>query len=308
MPTLEDSKKKEITKTGVGMVFVQKGVFAMGTNAKNADDKEKPCHNVMVNDFYIDKYMVTNNRYDEFCKATNFVTTAEIDGEGSTFVNGEWQKIKGANWRHPFGLQSSIEQKGDHPVVLVTVRDALAYCSWRSQKEKTFFRLPTEAEWEKAARGTDGRKYPWGNETVTHNGIIRARYHDGSWKGTAPVGSYPGGASFYGAIDMAGNAWDWCIDALDENYYKKASFRDVGGPLSVSGDSVFRGGSHIFPAEALRATCRHSNNLGRPSVGIGFRTVAPAKKWDSVMIRVLTRKIVYMIGRVKKMTINHFGK
>jgi len=271
----------------------------MGTNEDIADDKERPSHDVLVNDFYIDKYMVTNKEFGEFCEATNFLTTAEIDGEGDTVINGEWHIMVGANWRHPYGPQSSIEQKGDHPVVLVTVRDALAFCSWRSKKEKRYFRLPTEAEWEKAARGTDGRQYPWGNELPTVGGIVRARYNDGSLKGTAPVGSFPEGASFYDAMDMAGNAWDWCIDVIDENYYKKCPVRDVGGPLSLSKYSVFRGGSHMFPAEALRATCRHSNYLGRPSVGIGFRTVAPSNKWDSVMIRVLTRKFVYFACRVK---------
>jgi formylglycine-generating enzyme required for sulfatase activity len=281
------------------MVLVPKGIFKMGSSDSRADDKEKPCHKVLVSDFYIDKYMVTNKEFGKFCEETCFLTTAEIDGKGDTTVDGKFQWVKGANWRHPYGLHSSIEQKGDHPVVLVTVRDALAYCSWRSKKEEKYFRLPTEAEWEKAARGTDGRQYPWGNELPTDMGIVRARYNDGSTKGTAPVGSYPEGASFYGVMDMAGNAWDWCVDARDKLYYENAPNCDVGGPLSMSHSSVFRGGSHIFPAEALRSTCRHSNYLGRPSAGIGFRTVAPAKKWDSVRIRVLNRMVVYSVNRMK---------
>ena len=119
-------------------------------------------------------------------------------------------------------------------------------------------------------------------------------------KGTASVGSFPEGASFYGVMDMGGNCWEWCVDARDKKYYKKAPSVDVGGPLSVSTSSVFRGGSHFFPADALRSTCRHSNYLGRPSVGIGFRTVAPVKKWDAVMIRVLNRKAVYSFCRIKR--------
>jgi formylglycine-generating enzyme required for sulfatase activity len=281
------------------MILVQKGIFEMWSNDINADDREKPRHKVMVDDFYIDKYMVTNKKFAEFCEKTNFLTTAEIDGKGDTIVNGKFQWVKGANWRHPYGPNSSIEQKADHPVVLVTVRDALAYCSWRSKKEKRYFRLPTEAEWEKAAVGTDGRQYPWGNDPPIDAGIVRARYNDGSPKGTASVGSFPEGASFYGVMDMAGNAWEWCVDAIDLHYYKKAPDYDVGGPLSISYYSVFRGGSHFFPAEALRATCRHSNYLGRPSVGIGFRTVAPAKKWDSVRIRVLSRMVAYFVSRMK---------
>ena len=281
------------------MVLVQKGYFEMGSGDIDADDSEKPRHEVWVNEFNIDKYMVTNKQFAEFCEDTNYLTTAEIDEKGDTFINGKFRWVEGANWRHPYGPLSSIEQKADHPVVLVTVRDALAYCAWRSKKEKRYFRLPTEAEWEKAAVGTDGRQYPWGNDPPTEAGIVRARYNDGSLKGTASVGSFPEGVSFYGCMGMAGNAWEWCIDAMDRHYYKKAPDYDVGGPLSLSCDNVFRGGSHIFPEEVLKSTCRHSNHLGRPSVGIGFRTVAPSKKWDSVRLRVMCRMVAYSISRMK---------
>ena len=290
------------------MIHVPKGIFTMGTDAADANDKEKPSHPVFVDDFHIDKYMVTNGDFTTFCEGTGFKTTAEIDGEGSTFIDGEWKKTKGANWRHPYGPQSSIEQKSDHPVVLVTVRDALAYCSWRSKKEKKYFRLPTEAEWEKANRGTDNRVYPWGNSAVTDNDVVRARYNNGSPVGTAPVGSFPEGASFYGIMDMAGNAWEWCVDVIDGDYYKRAPTHDTGGPLSLSRYTVFRGGSHIFPEEVLKATCRHSNELGRPSVGIGFRTVSPGKKWNSIMIRVMTRKMAYRIGQISLLIKKTIGK
>jgi formylglycine-generating enzyme required for sulfatase activity len=290
------------------MILVKKGFFTMGSEESSADDREKPSHQVLVEDFFIDKYMVTNKKFNKFCLETNYLTTAEIDGTGDTIVNGEFKWVKGADWRHPYGPQSSIEQKWDHPVVLVTIRDALAYCAWRSKKEKKYFRLPTEAEWEKTARGTDGRQYPWGNELPADNGIVRARFNDGSLKGTAPVGSYPEGASFFGALDMAGNCWEWCIDAIDKKYYKKAPRVDVGGPISFSSSSVFRGGSHYFPAEALRSTCRHSNYLGRPSVGIGFRTVAPSKKWNAVMIRVINREIVYLFCRIKNKINGYLGR
>lgn len=281
------------------MVFIQKGIFEMGSNDINADDGEKPRHKVFVNDFYIDKYLVTNEKFAEFCQQTDYKTTAEIDGTGDTIIDDKFQWVEGADWCHPYGPGSSINQKADHPVVLVTVRDALAYCAWQSKKEKKYFRLPTEAEWEKAAVGLDGRQYPWGNESPTDGGVVRARYNDGFSKGTVPVDSYPEGASFYGVMGMAGNAWEWCVDAMDRQYYKRAPNHDVGGPLSMSYNSVFKGGSHFFPAEALRSTCRHSNFLGRPSVGIGFRTVAPEKKWDSVRIRVINRMIAYFVSRMK---------
>lgn len=290
------------------MVLIPKGIFAMGSNDQNADDREKPCHKVLVNEFHIDRYLVTNKQFSIFCNETNYLTTAEIDGEGDTIVNNKFQWVKGADWRHPYGPNSSISQKDDHPVVLVTVKDALAYSSWRSKKEKRYFRLPTEAEWEKAAVGTDGRQYPWGNSPPSDAGIVRARYNDGSLKGTASVGSFPEGCSFYGVMDMAGNVWEWCIDAMDKQYYKKAPQCDVGGPISMSPDSVFRGGSHVFPEDALRSTDRHSNYLGRPSVGIGFRTVSPLKKWGKVEMRISNRLFVYFFTRMKAKIKRQLGR
>jgi len=289
-------------KTGE-MNFISRGEFYMGTSLPEAAEREKPCHIVYVNDYYMDVFMVTNEQFAQFCNETKYKTTAEKIGEGDTFINGKWGWVKGANWRHPYGPESSIDDRHDHPVVLVTVRDAFAYCAWRSRKEKLHFRIPTEAEWEKAARGTDDRRYPWGNDAVDAGGILRARYRDSEPKGTSPVGSFSAGASPYGIMDMAGNAWDWCLDAMDYQYYSKAPRYDVGGPLSISDDNVFRGGSHLFPQEALSATTRHSNNLARPSVGIGFRTVVSLNNPYSIKIKIFSRYLVSYISRIR----NRFG-
>jgi formylglycine-generating enzyme len=290
------------------MILIPKGNFMMGSSDQNAAAKEKPCHRVFVDDFYMDKYMVTNNQFNLFCKETGFITTAEEIGEGDTYINDKWQWVKGADWGHPYGPKSSIHNSMNHPVVLVTIWDALAYCAWRAKKENRYIRLPTEAEWEKAARGNDCRLFPWGNEPVDEGGILRARFNDGDAKGTCPVGLFPEGASPYGIMDMAGNAWDWCLDSLDEQYYCKAPSYDVGGPLSISVYNIFRGGSHRFPKEALSSSCRHSNRLDRPSIGIGFRTVAPKIEWDSKRLKVYLRQFTYIIYKIRRQLRNKVYK
>ncbi len=273
------------------MQFIPGGVFWMGANDDDAEAHERPCHQVDVGAFYIDRFLVTNERFARFCDATGYRSTGERLGFGEVFKDGAWGPLRGASWRHPLGPGSTIDDKGKHPVVLVTTEDATEYCAWRSKVERREFRLPTEAEWEKAARGTDQRRYPWGNEAVDEGGTIRARYRVDVPECTAPVGAHPSGASFYGVHDMAGNAWEWCLDAFEPTYYQRAPFRDAGGPLSLNSESTFRGGSWIFPAHALRATGRHSNNMMRPSSGIGFRTVSPLRGSIPIGLRRVMRLV-----------------
>lgn len=281
------------------MALVPAGTFPMGTTRQDADDPEKPCHPVEVAAFFMDVHLVTNRQFARFQGDTGYVTVAERLGEGDTFIDGKWMWVAGADWRHPYGASSTVEGHEDHPVVMVSVGDALAYCRWRSRVERRYFRLPTEAEWEKAARGTDQRPYPWGHEPVDADGIIRARYFSGAPEGTAPVGSFPAGASPFGMMDMSGNAWDWCLDVKDARYYARAPKRDVGGPLSLSGENVFRGGSHLFPATALSATTRHSNMMSRPSVGIGFRTVCPSENPPGIRLRTLLRRAAHAYALIQ---------
>lgn len=272
-----------VLETGI-MQLVVGGSFWMGSNDDDAPSCEKPCHEVEVGAFYIDRFPVTNERYAQFCSQTGYRTVAERVGFAKVFKDRQWTTLDGASWLHPLGPESSIAGMADHPVVLVTTEDAMRYCAWRSGVEGRDFRLPTEAEWEKAARGTDRRRYPWGDAVVDEGGVLRARYNDGTPQSTAPVGSYPAGVSFHGLHDMGGNTWEWCLDAHDPDYYHRAPSKDTGGPLSLSVESTFRGGSWIFPADVLRATARHANNMMRPSSGIGFRTVAPLH--DSLQIRL----------------------
>ncbi len=239
-----------------GMVFIKGGTFMMGGDNSQASADEYPKHKVGVNGFWMDVTEVTNAEFAKFVKATNYVTTAERKPDWeqmkSTLPPGTpkppdsvlvaaslvfhqtsgpvdlndysqwWSWVKGADWRHPEGPGSNIEGKENYPVVQVSWYDAMAYCKWAGK------RLPTEAEWEFAARGgLENNIYPWGNESI-NEGKPKAN----SWGGKfpyynddkdgfvklAPVKSFmPNG---YGLYDMAGNVWEWCSDWYDANYYQ----------------------------------------------------------------------------------------
>jgi serine/threonine-protein kinase len=211
------------------MVYVPAGTFSMGS------EEEKPVHDVYLNSFWIDRTEVTNAQFGIFVETTAYVTTSERNGaeEFPQQTAGNSLEVKGFDWQHPQGPYSDIENRDDHPVVQVSWDDAATYCQWRGA------RLPTEAEWEKAARSSDGRIFPWGNE---YNGI-RLNFCDAncanSWRdttiddqyeGSAPVGSYPGGVSPYGALDMAGNVYEWAADWYDHIYYEYSPSENPRGP------------------------------------------------------------------------------
>ena len=162
------------------MVEIPAGEFTMGNDG--GDDDEKSAHTVTLEAFELDKFEVTNADFARFVEATGYQTEAEKAGE--------------AGWR------AYAEGKDDYPVVKVTWNDADAYCQWAGKH------LPTEAEWEKAARGTDGRLYPWGNEWDP----AKANTKESGFRGTVTVGSFAEGVSPYGVFDMAGNVWEWMAD------------------------------------------------------------------------------------------------
>jgi formylglycine-generating enzyme required for sulfatase activity len=205
------------------MVSIPAGEFTMGS--QDGDSDERPAHQVYVDAFSIDVYEVTVGQYAEFLRS----------GEGRAPL--DWKT-----------MNQSAHQK--RPVANVDWADAAAYCKWAGK------RLPTEAEWEKAARGTDGRLFPWGNDPPTpfHANYGKAGSHD--YETLAPVGTLEAGKSPYGTYDMAGNVWEWVSDWYDSDYYKSSPSQNPAGP-SMGGFKVIRGGSWTSSLRNLRSADRY---------------------------------------------------
>jgi len=217
------------------MIEIPAGPFTMGSDAGNED--EAPAHEVDLPAFEIDKFEVTNADFAQFAEATGYQTDAEKEGRTK-------------NWR------DAAEGKGNHPVVYVSWNDAMAYCQWLGK------RLPSEAEWEKAARGTDGRMYPWGNEWDPS----KANVKDTGLRGTVAVGSFGAGASPYGVEDMAGNVWEWTADWYEA--YPSSNYQsDYFGQRF----RVQRGGGWFETAEWVRTTFRNANSEVAANDDLGFR-------------------------------------
>ena len=276
-------------------VKVPAGEFIMGRTRKQVDEVIKQCvkagnsksnckrwyedqlpqHTVYVDDFEIAKYPLTVAQFEIFVKETGHRTTAEKKGSGWVWT-GKWEERKGADWRHPHGPDSDIKGKEDHPVTQVSWHDAVAYCQWLSEKTGQTWRLPTEAEWEKAARGTDGRIYPWGNgepdKTLCNYNM--------NVKDTTPVDQYPAGASPYGALDMAGNVWEWCVDWYDADYYPHSPRRNPTGP-ETGKYRVLRGGSWDNYAGFVRSAYRNYSSPDDRNDSWGFRPARSPSCWIS---------------------------
>jgi len=229
------------------MVYIPAGWFWMGCspNDNQCKDSEKPYHKVYLDAYYIDLNDVT---VDEYNKCVNAGGCTQLDVNDCLIWNGS-SRVKGGSLGAEF-------QKGNHPVVCVDWNQANSYCQWAGK------RLPTEAEWEKAARGTDGRIYPWGNEWDAS----KACYNQSS---TCAVGSYPQGASPYGVLDMAGNVWNWCRDWYDANYYANSPDHNPTGPDSGS-IHVLRGGS-FNNLEGMRSSYRSDYYFTNGYDDRGFR-------------------------------------
>ncbi len=213
-------------------VLIPAGEFVMGSD--DGDPDEKPRRRVYVDAFLIDKYEVTNSQFRGFMEATGWATPAFLN---NSRFNGATQPVVGVSWH-----------------------DADAYCRWAGKQ------LPTEAEWEKAARGTDGRRFPWGNASVDKS---KAQYSDLP-AGTASVGSFPDGAPPYGVHDMAGNVWEWVSDWYDKFYYQRAPIYNPKGPDSGQ-LRVLRGGSWNDGPRNLRSSNRSSLDPNNRSLNLGFR-------------------------------------
>lgn len=242
-------------KDGMVMVYVPEGEFEMGSN--DGDDNEKPVHTVYLDGYWIDQTEVTNAMFAIFVQATGYETDAEKRGIGWIYSNNNWTEILGANWQAPQGLKID-NSKNNHPVLQVSWNDASAYCQWAER------RLPSEAEWEKAACGTDGRVYPWGNQ-IPNTTFLN---YDESIGETTEVGSYPAGASPYGALDMAGNVWEWTAD-----WYGTYPSSLVNNPIGVVNGKyrTLRGGSWYFYDYLARCSNRDVSTPDASNDNLGFR-------------------------------------
>lgn len=280
-----------------GTVVVPGGVFSMGGDDPDAfpDDGEGPVREVEVAEFRIDATPVTNGQFARFVKETGHVTTAEEFGwsyvfhqlvapgatsRGHVQAAPWWIGVDGASWRAPYGPGSDAGSLRQHPVVHVSWLDATAYAAWAGK------RLPTEAEWEKAARGgLDRARYPWGDE-LTPRGRHRCNIWQGTFPrhntlddghlGTSPVTAFA--ANGYGVHDASGNVWEWCADRWSTDWHAVDSPEtrvDPQGP--PSGDfRVVRGGSHLCHdsyCNRYRVAARTSNTPDSTTGHTGFRTV-----------------------------------
>ena len=308
-----------------GMVWIEGGVFQMGAsdNDNMALMHEKPNHTVKVNGFYMDKTEVTNKQFSEFIKATGYITTAErpIDWDiikmqlppgtprphDSILMPGSllfkkttesvpnlydfsqwWKWSIGANWKEPEGKGSNIVGKENYPVVHVSYEDAIAYCNWSGK------RLPTEAEWEYAARGGKKNKiYFWGNLSNSLHQYVN------SWEGefpveniikdgfekSAPVKSFP--PNNYGLYEISGNVWEWTSDWYNVNYYAQCEKNDITyNPIGANkaynpnnpyiDEKIIRGGSFLCNASycaSYRVSSRMATDPNTSLEHLGFRTV-----------------------------------
>jgi formylglycine-generating enzyme required for sulfatase activity len=310
-----------------GMKLIKGGRFIMGGDSIWGRPDEFPAHEVEVSDFYLDEHEVTNRQFAAFVDATGYVTTAEKKPDWGeikkqvppgtpkpadevlvaaslvftppnqpvplTDATIWWAWVPGANWRHPEGLESNLDDKENYPVVQVSWEDAVAYCQWAGK------RLPTEAEWEYAARGGQAKAiYPWGNELVTE-GSPKTNAWDGHFPDknsakdgylrSAPVKSYA--SNSYGLYDMAGNVWEWVSDWYRPDYYNSCKVKGIvvnpAGPTDsfdpdepYAQKKVTRGGSFLCSDQycsGFRIGARMKTSWDTGLNHTGFRCAVSAK-------------------------------
>jgi len=246
-------------------ILVQGGTFKMGS--ENRRSNEKPVHSVTVSSFYINKYETTVAEFRAFVKATNYRTDAE-NGDGSNiYIKGKWKKKADISWRNN---ATGGKANKNHPVIHVSWDDANAYCKWRTEITGKKHRLPTEAEWEYAARGGKKSKdYKYaGSKNINNIGWYRDNSH--KLGGTNPVGQKL--ANELELYDMTGNVWEWCQDWYDINYYSKSPRKDpVNGIISTY--HILRGGSWDNFIDVCHVTFRNKGTIDERYGNYGFRCV-----------------------------------
>lgn len=294
-----DPRPRAHPRSGVvpPLVEVPSGSFTMGTDDPRgyAADGEGPAHVVALPAYRIAAHTVTNAEFAAFVDATGHRTTAEELGSSFVFAGllpadhpptravaaaPWWREVPGASWLLPEGTGSELEGRQDHPVVHVSWYDAVTYCDWAG------VRLPTEAEWERAARGgREGHHFPWGDEREPE-GVHRMNVFQGSfphrdtgddgWVGTCPVGAFP--ANDLGLHETTGNVWEWCADWFDPAYYRRSPAGSPTGPDRGTA-RVTRGGSYLCHASycwRYRVDSRSANTPDSSTGNVGFRVAADA--------------------------------
>lgn len=304
---------KSVGKDDAQMILIPAGEFTMGSPSF---EDAKPVHQVTLSSFWMDEHEVTNSQYAAFVRATGYVTVAERPLNPTDFPSVDpallvpgsavfqaakrganlndhlqwWKYIPGANWRNPEGPETSIRDRGDHPVTQLAHEDAAAYANWVGK------RLPTEAEWEYAAKGGMhvSESYYWGTE-LKEKGKWLANIYQGNfpskntledgYEGTAPVKSFP--ANSYGLYDMEGNVWEWCADFYRPDYYADSPVKNPTGPTSSYDPQepgavkrVQRGGSFLCNdtyCERYKAGARGKGEVNSPTNNVGFRCVKDYK-------------------------------
>lgn len=292
------------------MILINAGTYEMGGDNEQARVDEFPKHKVILESFWIDETEVTNAQFKKFVDATNYITTAEKDFEykdetGKTIQqkagslvfkkltknedanpNTWWQFVEGANWKHPQGLASTIVGKDNFPVVHVSWYDAEAYCKWANK------RLPTEAEWEFAARGgLVNNIYPFGNDNndldkklnIWNGNFPYENTLLDKYEGSAPVKSFA--TNNFGLYDVAGNVWEWCDDWYDEKYYSKcvenSIFKNPKNTQSnETNEKAMRGGSFLCNdsyCSGFRVSARMKSTAETSLEHTGFRCVKDAE-------------------------------
>ncbi len=273
-----------------GMVRLGGGPFRMGDDFSTHPD-QRPGHQVSLRPFWIDRHEVTNRQFAQFVEQTDYITTAEARGWSFVFdpTAGKWRESPRANWRRPGGEHTSIQGRDDYPVAHISWYDAEAYARHLGR------RLPTEAEWEYAARaGLRDAPFPWGAKELL-DGRHQANYWQGwypdedlgvdGFRGACGVGSYP--ASQFGLYDMSGNVWEWCGDWYDASYYAASPGSHPPGPTSGA-MRVQRGGSWQSAennGQSFRVTARSKRPAEASYQDVGFRCASDQPPGDDLAQR-----------------------